>query len=127
MNIPYLALYLVREFSRPLTRPDWRTCKTHESQIIYNHVHELRERHLRVIHFAGRADAFNMKKYKNMEYEIMEWTHYGRLLVLKQNQKQPGWRHAMPMPNAPPLLINLTNGPGWYLQRMRWFMSPFYN
>jgi hypothetical protein len=31
------------------------------------------------------------------------------------------------MPNAPPDVINLTNGPGWYLHRMRWFMSPFYN
>ena len=124
MNLPYLALHMVREFSRPLTRPDWRTCKIHESLIINNHINEFRERHLKVIRFAGRTDAFNMKKYKNMENEIVEWTHYGRELVLKLNNSRPGWRHAMPMPHAPPVLIN---DPNWYLHQMRWFMSPYYN
>ena len=30
MNLPIRALYEIRAFSRPVTRPDWRTCKKAE-------------------------------------------------------------------------------------------------
>jgi len=34
MELPEDVLYLIGEFSRPLTRPDWRTCNLNVSGII---------------------------------------------------------------------------------------------
>jgi hypothetical protein len=34
MNLPIRALYEIRGFSRPASRPDWRTCKKREAGII---------------------------------------------------------------------------------------------
>ena len=37
MELPYYALFLVREFSRPMSRPDWRTCKRNEANSLTKH------------------------------------------------------------------------------------------
>ncbi len=34
MNLPIRALYEIRAFSRPASRPDWRTCKSVEARMI---------------------------------------------------------------------------------------------
>ena len=43
MEFPEDVLGLIRDFSRPLsrpfTRPDWRTCKTKESDIMLDHIY----------------------------------------------------------------------------------------
>ena len=36
MFLPIRALYEIRAFSRPMTRPDWRTCKKEESDILWD-------------------------------------------------------------------------------------------
>ena len=36
--IPFRVLYEIREFSRPLSRPDWRTCKKAEAGLIHEHL-----------------------------------------------------------------------------------------
>ena len=41
MELPFYALHLVREFSRPLSRPDWRTCKHEEAEIMRDYLIEL--------------------------------------------------------------------------------------
>ena len=41
MELPIRARYLIRELSRPMTRPDWRTCKCTESTLIKNYKDEL--------------------------------------------------------------------------------------
>ena len=33
-NMPIRALYEIRAFSKPMTRPDWRTCKRRETRLI---------------------------------------------------------------------------------------------
>lgn len=37
-NLPIRALHEIREFSRPLTRPDWRKCKRDEADLIWCHM-----------------------------------------------------------------------------------------
>ena len=37
-HLPIRALFEIRSFSRPLTRPDWRTCKKEESDILWDFV-----------------------------------------------------------------------------------------
>ncbi len=32
--MPIRALYEIQAFSKPMTRPDWRTCKRHETRLI---------------------------------------------------------------------------------------------
>ena len=34
MNLPIRALYEISAFSRPASRPDWRTCKSVEARMI---------------------------------------------------------------------------------------------
>jgi hypothetical protein len=123
MNLPYLALYMVREFSRPMTRPDWRSCKIHESHIIQEHVGEFLKKHRMIFSMIGEIDPFRMKKYIKVNEEVNEWTHYGRALILKRNDQHPGWRRAMPVPIVQPALIT---EPEWYFYQYRWFMSPHY-
>jgi hypothetical protein len=41
MELPFYALHLVREFSRPLSRTDWRTCKREEAEIMRDYIIEL--------------------------------------------------------------------------------------
>jgi hypothetical protein len=37
MNLPIRALYEIQAFSKPMTRVDWRTCKSAEVRIIRQH------------------------------------------------------------------------------------------
>ena len=37
MNLPIRALYEIHAFSKPMTRVDWRTCKSAEVRIIRQH------------------------------------------------------------------------------------------
>ena len=93
MELPYFALHLIREFSKPLTRPDWKTCKFREANIIDDHVQTIREIHHKQLTLWGRVDPFRRKVYENTLREVNQWTHYGRLLVAKQPL---GWTMNMP-------------------------------
>jgi hypothetical protein len=46
MNLPIRALYDIRAFSRPASRPDWRTCKNAEAAIIKHHEYRKRAQEL---------------------------------------------------------------------------------
>ena len=41
MELPIRARYLIRDLSRSVTRPDWRTCKSAESTLLKNYVNEV--------------------------------------------------------------------------------------
>jgi hypothetical protein len=47
MNLPIRALYEIRGFARPASRPDWRTCKQPESRLIRDHERAKRVRIMR--------------------------------------------------------------------------------
>jgi hypothetical protein len=93
MELPYYALHLVREFSRPLTRPDWMTCKAQEADIIYQEIQAVRDHHRLRMTIWGQVDPFRRKVYDNTIAEIDQWTHYGRALIFKQ---PVGWTMYMP-------------------------------
>lgn len=108
MNLPYLALYLVREFSRPVTRPDWRTCKRTEAKIIKESILQTQIRVLAQLGIYATTNPFQKERYREITRDVKTWTHYGRSMILKQ---PPGWlRRYLPPEN-------------YYVNRY-WFMMP---
>ena len=89
MNLPYYAKHLIKEFSRPLTRGDWRTCKKKEADMVLEKV-------ATVIY---RMDAIkqilitrqpHLKYYADMAFgSASSWSLYGRHILLKHNDKIP--------------------------------------
>jgi len=80
-HLPIRALFEIRAFSRPLTRPDWRTCKEKESGILWDFVSCIDDQE---------------------DLEILEddpgWTLYGKLWMLKTDAELIAHRQ----PRAPP-------------------------
>lgn len=80
MELPEDVLQLIRDFSRPLTRSDWRTCKTKEPAIIQKFARDtirwfedLYERMPELHHMAPGP-------YKKRNI----WTMYQRILMIKR-------------------------------------------
>ena len=49
MELPNIALHLIREYSKPITRPDWRTLQRLTFYSIYSEVIQRRTRKRRVL------------------------------------------------------------------------------
>lgn len=87
MNLPYYAKYLIKEFSRPLTRCDWRTCKKKEADLVLE----------KVATDIYRMDAIkqilmtrntHLKHHVDMAFgSASSWSHYGRHILLKHKDK----------------------------------------
>jgi len=80
MEFPDDILEVIRDFSRPRTRPDWRTCKTKEPVIIEKFsrdtirwFEDLYETRPELHHMAPGP---YQKRYK--------WTLYQRILMMKR-------------------------------------------
>ena len=67
MFLPLRALYEIRAFSKPMTRPDWRTCKKEESDLLWDIVCG--------VDAQDRLDTWEV---------LPEWTLYGKLWYLKK-------------------------------------------
>lgn len=48
-NLPIRALYEIRALSRPVTRPDWRTCKKTEAEMVLEHTTKLRQERIEML------------------------------------------------------------------------------
>ncbi len=81
-NLPLRALHEIRAFSRPLSRPDWRTCKQKESDLLWDFV-------------CCIDDQDNLDKYEVGP----EWTLYGKIWYLSTDADLVAHRE----PYAPPL------------------------
>lgn len=112
MNLPLRALHDIKAFSQPLTRPDWRTCKSLESTLIKELDTKYRKIHEQIMKTA----------YKNftqigrcMMDELDRWTLYGRRKILKEPR---GWsaRVAIGIPTMDP-------HPDVYLRRYKFIRS----
>ena len=82
-HLPIRALYEIRSFSRPLTRPDWRTCKTKESDLLWD--------------FVSCID--DQDDLELLDYDP-GWTLYGKLWFLKTDA--PLFAHRPPRSPPPP-------------------------
>jgi len=70
MELPKDVLLLIRQYSKPLTRPDWRWCKWEESYCIH------------------QTNLESLTRFKYMVpdglYKLLsKWTLYGRLRIMK--------------------------------------------
>ena len=72
MEFPDDVLDLIRAFSKPMGRKDWRTCKLQESGIIYRHNK-----------FYQNLCNYHFMDAQTMCQEIWTWTLYGRQRIMK--------------------------------------------
>lgn len=89
MNLPYRALCLIHELSRPLTRGDWKTCKKKEADLILEQVATdiYRLEGIKKIMIKLHP---NYGNYVDMAFESANgWSHYGRQVLLKNKGKLP--------------------------------------
>ena len=85
-NLPIRALHEIRAFSRPLSRPDWRTCKQKEADLIWDFVCCMDDQ--------DRLDQWEVKP---------EWTLYGKIWYLSTND--PLHAHREPLVPPPPFEV----------------------
>ena len=81
LHLPIRALHEIREFSRPLTRPDWRTCKSQEADVLWGFLGCINEQ--------DRLDKWEVEP---------EWTLYGKIWYLSTDANLDAHR----VPYAPP-------------------------
>lgn len=63
MKLPIRALRDIRAFSRPASRPDWRTCKKEEARMIREYIRtkEMRKiRPIQIVEIVFNADGWNL-------------------------------------------------------------------
>jgi len=65
---------MIQDYSRPLTRPDWRTCKREEAWCIEMDTTDLLDKCI--------ADAEESDYIILLKLEMQQWTHYGRIRIL---------------------------------------------
>jgi hypothetical protein len=76
-ELPDAALMkMIQDYSRPLTRPDWRTCKREESWCIEMDTTDLLDKCIAYVD-AEESDFIILLKL-----EMQQWTHYGRIRIL---------------------------------------------
>ena len=90
MELPDDILQLVRAFSKPIgTRKDWRTCKQHESSIIYRHNR-----------FSLNLCNYHFMDAQTMCQEIQTWSLYGRQRIMRNIFRyQELWQPVTPEPD----------------------------
>ena len=87
MEFPDDIQQLIRMFSRPYTRPDWRTCKRSESV-------NIQEANLYTCSFfedlyQSRPELYNLTP--GVFYEIPTWTLYSRISLIKILESIQNW------------------------------------
>ena len=86
-ELPDVALmHLIQAYSRPLTRPDWRTCKRNESICIEMETTDLLDRCF-INEDSDSTIAVILK------LEMLKWTHYGRIQFF--DRPHPDWDGVM--------------------------------
>lgn len=76
MEFPEDVLKLIREYSRPLTRVDWKGCKWKESLCIYE---------INMETLSRLKTLFPAVLYRS----ISSWSLYGRIRILKHTLDEP--------------------------------------
>ena len=114
MNLPIRALSEIKAFARPMTRPDWRNCKSREAKLIKVYDEKLRERHARRVKvmYRNRHDG---QREKFVFGEICRWTLYGRRRIFKEPD---GWVLRVITPREVPTM----DKPELYLYRFKWII-----
>jgi hypothetical protein len=100
----------IREFSSPLLRMDWRTCKTHESKLIKAYDDVLIQKYQRTY--------TRIRINHNILYEVKRWTLYGRLRIFKEER---GWIRRIATPQTVPTM----DCPEVYLHLFKWMMCGY--
>jgi len=102
MELPEDVLHIVRAFSKPRTRLDWRTCKRYESNLIYNFN--------KVIYDYVPLDLSEFA----LEEVLEEWTLFGIYWLSRARM--------IHSPGRPPLIPPKLQEDycHWYQHRIRW-------
>lgn len=88
-TLPIRALFVIKAFSQPLTRPDWRTCKSRESQMIKLYDDTIRERNTALLKKIYGSKTYGSSITSNVSEEIYRWTLYGRCRILNDISSTP--------------------------------------
>jgi hypothetical protein len=107
MNLPIRALYEISAFSKPMTRPDWKTCKLSEAACISISTKET------ILHM---TNSVHDERGNRICTELLTWTHYGRLLIIAETRKHYRWSLFLHPPSSPPVV----DDPSWYFKRFKW-------
>ena len=80
-ELPDVALMqLIQDYSRPVGRRDWRTCKRREAECIEQDTRDLQDMCI--------ADAEESDFTITLKLDMQKWTHYGRIRILR---RPPPW------------------------------------
>lgn len=80
-ELPDVALMqLIQDYSRPVGRRDWRTCKRREAECIEQDTRELLD--ICIAHVEESDFMITLK------LDMQKWTHYGRIRILR---RPPPW------------------------------------
>ena len=110
LYLPYYAQHLIHEFSRPLTRPDWRTCKREEAEM----VEELNEDFMDYLEKTKERWCWIREEMR----EIDDWSLYGkRWLMYAHHDEYIAHRRA---PLRPPREGMYSDPKDWYSHRTLW-------
>jgi len=81
MEFPVDVLQIIRDYAKPCTRPDWRTCKQTESLCI------------KMLNYESHYKCFRLFPCTMVDLciEIANWTLYGRIRLLVIIHSQRLW------------------------------------
>jgi hypothetical protein len=102
MELPADVLCIIREYAKPCTRPDWKTCKRPEALCIKMCNYEFHYRTFDLF-------PYNMKELSN---EIASWSLYGRIHLLQILRTPRLWHPA--------------DTQDWYELTLRYYIDPFF-
>jgi hypothetical protein len=77
MQLPDDVLVIIREFSKPMTRPDWRNCGRLSSHLLYNCLNY----DLRIQNDSWNLARNNLVLYKRIFNYLID-THWGKVYMM---------------------------------------------
>ena len=102
MELPNDVLRIIREYAKPCTRPDWKTCKQTEALCIKMTNYDFHYRTFNLFHYT-------MKELSN---EIASWSLYGRIKLIRILRTNRLWH---------PVATQ-----DWYELTLRKYIDPFF-
>jgi hypothetical protein len=102
MELPHDVLCIIREYAKPCTRPDWKSCKYDEALCIKMSDYDFHYRTFGLF-------PYNMKE---LSREIASWSLYGRMHLIRIVRSRRLWHPAATQ--------------DWYELTLRKYIDPFF-
>lgn len=98
MEFPVDVMRIIRDYAKPCTRPDWRTCKKTESLCI------------KMAHWKYHLRTWNLFTSRDLCQEIANWSLYGKIHLLHIIRSRRLW---FPVATQ-----------DWYELKIRFYIDP---